>query len=132
MQPLSSANDVRRRAAGILVRAAGTHERGDIWHIDDEFDDVEAFILELGDVPTDLEVVRELISSWEDARNHDWLFHEPLKQGDFPRLARMLASDLENDRPVNPELNKHFGPSSTSAPRNGCLGAVIGLLGGAN
>lgn len=51
-----------------------------------------------------------LLEGWIDARNHDWRYHAPIQEADWPRMASSLADDLRNNREIgDPQVARMFG-----------------------
>jgi hypothetical protein len=41
---------------------------------------------------------------WTDAANHEWRYHEPIKELDWPRYARAVAAAVRQDRLPDDEI----------------------------
>lgn len=122
--------NLRVRAADMLLRAADTQERGELWSLDDQFESFETELAS-GESPEDLETIKEFCNGWADARNHDWQFYEPLIATDWPRLAREIAADLVAGRTISsPEVQRQFGPAIRRAGNRGCLGTLVAITSG--
>ena len=104
------------KAADILANAleadAIAHESGQHHKIGDKFDDVLSEISSLNDIPPRLSCLAiNFWDGWQDSRNHDWLYYEPITESDWPRLAREISRSLrEGSLPNNQELIDHFSP----------------------
>ena len=49
--------------------------------------------------------------SWIDAWNHQWRYYEPIREQDWPVLAREIARRLREDREIeDPVIVKRFAP----------------------
>jgi hypothetical protein len=57
----------------------------------------------------------DFLDTWPDSSQHGWCFYEPIREGDWPRLARSLAASLETGQPIDETVRKQFGWS----PRQG-------------
>ena len=88
-------------------------EAGDIWAIGEDFDDYDAALPrgETGAHWDRLHLAFYFWDCWIDARNHEWLYHEPIREQDWPRLARHICEAIENESEVTDTIFlEHFGP----------------------
>ena len=104
------------KSADILANAlevdAVAHESGQHHKIGDKFDDVLNEISSLDDISPRLSSLAiNFWESWQDSRNHDWLYYEPITEADWPRLAREIAHSLRaGSLPNNQDLIDRFIP----------------------
>jgi hypothetical protein len=104
------------KAADILANAlevdAIAHESGQQHKIGEKFDDVMSEISSLNDIPPRLSYLAiNFWDSWQDSRNHDWLYYEPITESDWPRLAREISHSLRSGSlPNNQDLIDRFSP----------------------
>ena len=104
------------KAADILANAlegdAIAHESGQQHKIGEKFDDVMSEISSLNDIPPRLSYLAiNFWDSWQDSRNHDWLYYEPISEADWPRLAREISHSLRSGSlPNNQDLIDRFSP----------------------
>jgi hypothetical protein len=78
-----------------------------------------------------LHVALEFWDGWIDARNHNWLYYPGVAADDWPRLARGIADDLQQDRDITDErvlerfdFRRRAGRSSLRARLKGMLGVA--------
>jgi hypothetical protein len=104
------------KAADILANAlevdAIAHESGQQHKIGEKFDDVMSEISSLNDIPPRLSYLAiNFWDSWQDSRNHEWLYYEPITESDWPRLAREISHSLRSGSlPNNQDLIDRFSP----------------------
>jgi len=95
-----------------LLRDAAAHEAGHYREIGGAYDELD------GTVPREddpdlrgLFIALRFWDSWIDARNHNWLYYEPIREEDWPKLARAVARDLANGWTItDPTVLSHFDP----------------------
>ena len=71
----------------------------------------------------------EFWSGWSDSAVHNWNFYEPLGKSDWPRLAKVVLSDLKENREItNQEILSQFSvyPKSKSSWLSKLLGVFNG------
>jgi hypothetical protein len=104
------------KSAEILANAlevdAIAHESGQQHKIGEKFDDVMSEISSLNDIPPRLSYLAiNFWDSWQDSRNHDWLYYEPITESDWPHLAREISHSLRSGSlPNNQDLIDRFSP----------------------
>jgi hypothetical protein len=109
-------------AAEILARAleldAEAQERGELDNIGMQYDEVLGQILPIDDIPDQVfNMAFGFWSDWLDAKNHNWLHHEPMTKSDWPKVARIIAQSVrELTIPSDPTIQKLFLPAP-KAPR---------------
>jgi hypothetical protein len=81
------------------------YRSGDIWSIGKGYDEYD------GNLPRDgrpefdkLFIALTFWDSWQDARNHEWLYYEGIKEHDWPRLAKIIIEDIKADREISDQL----------------------------
>ena len=121
-----------------LLAAAAAQDRGDIWAIDDGFDEFEARIAANAPATAQLATVLRFWDGWIDARNHDWQYYDPIMEADWPILARQVAAELSSSAPLSNEIVlREFGPANertrvvAAVPIRGwvrVLSAVVGTV----
>ena len=96
----------------ILTREAALHESGRFGELGANHDEVDQKLPRNGGPEFGkLLLALEFWSGWLDSAEHDWFFYEPIRENDWPILARAIVRDLEADRePTDPVLLKHFAP----------------------
>lgn len=112
-----------------LRRAAKAHDRGEYREIRLGYEEYDSAL------PRDaapeyrkLHVGLVFWDSWIDASNHEWRYHEPVKQSDWPRLAREIASTVERDEEIaSPLIFERFDLSQS---RDGVLQRLRNRLSG--
>jgi hypothetical protein len=63
-----------------------------------------------------LHVALNFWDGWIDARNHMWLYYEPIVQADWPKLAKSIVEDIVEDRNLtNPLVIQHFDFSTRTS-----------------
>lgn len=98
---------VRALLIAELSRSAELHERGCYEDLGSQFDAIDELIWKLRPRrfrKTTLEYKAYcLLDSWLDSAGHDWLHHEPIRQADWPSLARKMVAVLEGKAAFCPE-----------------------------
>ena len=103
-------------ASEILARAlendAYAQERGELEDIGMQYDEVLGQILPIDENPEQVTNMAFCFwDDWLDAKNHDWQFHEPMQESDWPRVARIIANSVrESSIPLDPVIRKLFVP----------------------
>ena len=98
-----------------LTRDANSHEARRYSEIGIGFDEMEANFPDSGEEDSNkLFLARSFWEGWIDARNHDWLYYEHIKEDDWPILARRIVASLSHDFEISdPQVLAQFG----SGPR---------------
>ncbi|MDO8828032.1 MAG: hypothetical protein Q7V21_15590 [Methylophaga sp.] len=115
----------------ILIREAELHESGRYGELGANYDEVDQKLPHNGGPEFGkLLLALEFWTGWLDSAGHDWLFYEPIRESDWPILARAIERNLEADRePTDPVLLKHFAPRPK---RPSLFSRVRALFGGEN
>ena len=102
--------ELRQRIVTYLDAAIQAHESGDLEAIETDYEELDAELPRNAGPEFDkLHVAFEFWSGWIDARNHDWLYYPGIQVGDWPRLARGIVQDLQQNCDIRDELVlKHF------------------------
>jgi len=102
----------RHAAADGLVRCAAAHHRGDLVLLEKEFDQFEDSLQRDATViPDDLLIILNFWDAWVDSSNHEWQYHEPIREADWPRLALEIADYLRGDTTaLSPIVQENFAP----------------------
>lgn len=92
----------RNALVAALQKDAAAHEAGRFDEIGRRFDGIERD-LPRGSVPAlnRLRVALAFWDGWIDARNHGWLGGGNIPKGEWPMLARRIASDLAADQDIS-------------------------------
>ena len=92
----------RDSLVGELLRDAAAHEAGRYDEIGRRFDRIESE-LPRGAAPqlTRLRVALSFWDGWIDARDRGWQGGGDIDKGEWPMLARRIASDLSQDHEVS-------------------------------
>lgn len=108
---------MNKEAANILARAlekdASDQENGSFPTIGDCWDDVYG---ELLPIENDIEnpiygLAFRFWDDWCDAANHNWQYHEPVKEHQWPEYAREIAKALRSEAlPSNEIILAEFLP----------------------
>ena len=89
---------VRNSLVGELLKDAAAHERGRYDEIGRRFDAIERELPRGAAAPlTKLRVALAFWDGWIDARNREWPAGGNIDKGEWPMLARRIASDLTQD-----------------------------------
>ena len=96
-------------SAEILAKAlehdANIQEKNRISEIGNRYDDVICEILPINEIPEDLfGLAMRFWDDWVDASNHEWKYHEPFVESDWPKMARKIATHLREATFPNDEL----------------------------
>lgn len=96
--------DLRERFAACLDAAVRAQESGDLAAVEAGFEQLDSELPRGAGPEFDkLHVALEFWDGWIDARNHDWLYYPGLVAGDWPRLARAIVRDLQQNRDITDE-----------------------------
>ena len=78
--------------ASALEAEAALQERGAIREIGENYDPTYGRILEVNaDYDEAVAFAFTFWDNWVDASNHDWQYHEPINERDWPLFAREIA-----------------------------------------
>jgi uncharacterized membrane protein YeaQ/YmgE (transglycosylase-associated protein family) len=93
---------VRNALVGELLKDAAAHEAGRYDEIGRRFDGIEREFPR-GAAPqlTRLRIGLSFWDGWIDARNREWPAGGTIDKGDWPMLARRIASDLAEDHEIS-------------------------------
>lgn len=93
-----------------ISSAAIAHESDNLSSIDHGYEEIDAVLPRVSDERFDkLHIVLNFWDGWIDSRNHNWMNYTGIGKDDWPRLARILISDLEHDKEVSEtSVLKHF------------------------
>jgi hypothetical protein len=118
----------RNSLAGELLKDAAEHEAGRFDEIGQRSDRME--VPRVG--PPELTKLRVALSFWDgwtDARNRGWQAGDSIAKGEWPMLARRIASDLAEDREISdPRVGARFD-ASASRPTEGRVQLLAARLG---
>jgi hypothetical protein len=97
---------------GVLQRDVALHEARKFSELGDRYEEVDATIpRNVGSEFNKVQIALEFWGAWLDSCEHDWYFYEPLKEADWPVLARRIVDDLNADREISdPVVVKKFTP----------------------
>lgn len=111
---MSEFDEARKLAIRCLEKALIAHENDDVFSIEDGLEEYE-LLMHREEIKANslLCLALEFWSGWSDSAVHDWNFYEPLSKEDWPRLAKILLSDLKANREVtNKEIISNFNVTS--------------------
>jgi hypothetical protein len=92
-------NQAHAILANALDAEAHLQETGGGRQLGDAFDPTLAQVLETGsDADEAVDFGFAFWDEWVDAANHDWQFHDPLTERDWPRFAREVAAAVRQGR----------------------------------
>ena len=75
--------------ARALEAAAKTQEEGTLLRIGELYDSTASRILEMNpDYDGSIAFAFTFWDNWVDAANHDWQYHDPIRERDWPDFAR--------------------------------------------
>jgi hypothetical protein len=105
-----SYEEAKERLISGLLQDVAAHEESRYDEIGADFDKVE------GDLPQGdgsefhkLHVALSFWDGWIDARNHGWLYYEPIAKENWPTLARQIVNDIRADLEItNPIVVDKF------------------------
>ncbi len=105
--------------ADALEQDAQAQEAGKVDAIGLRWDDVYAEILPIQDTSEPIfAMAMRFWDDWCDASSHEWRYHEPITNEQWPQLARELANCLRaGSMPTNQIIIESFTPK----PRVGIL-----------
>jgi len=110
MSPAIAYENLRERFVACLDAAVRAHESGDLRAIAEGYDQLDTELpRDAGPEFDKLLVALEFWDSWVDASNHDWLYYPGIAAEDWPRLARAIVQDFQQDRDITDErVLEHF------------------------
>jgi hypothetical protein len=120
MSPALAYEDLRERFVVCLDAAARAQESGDLRAIEAGFDQLDSELpRDAGPEFDKLHVALHFWDCWIDASNHDWQYYPGLAAGDWPRLARAIVQDLQQNSEISDErvlerFDSHPQPTRTS------------------
>lgn len=127
---MSKYEEARNLAINGLEKALISHADDDVLSIDDGLDDFDISIPREELEPNSLLFLTlEFWSGWSDSAVHNWNFYEPLGKSDWPRLAKVVLSDLRENREItDQEILSQFSvyPKSRSSWLSKLIGAFRG------
>jgi hypothetical protein len=78
--------------ASALEAEATLQEQGSVRAIGDDYDQTYGRVLEINhDYDESIAFAFTFWDNWVDASNHNWLYHDPITERDWPRFAREVA-----------------------------------------
>jgi len=100
----------RQTLAEQLLRDASAHDAGRFDEIGRRFDSIEHGFPRGADVALrKLRVAMTFWDGWIDARNHGWQTTRGIQPGEWPELARGVATDLLEGREIaSPRVREYF------------------------
>ena len=99
----------RKLAIDLIEDSLKRHENNEFFAIGDV--DELAALLDEKDIEEGalLDITHEFLSGWGDSAAHYWNYYEPLKKDDWPRLAKIILSDLKANREItDPQIISQF------------------------
>ncbi len=120
----------RKLAIEAIQKALDAHENQDFFSIGKYLDEYEVLLYKLEiEQGTLLLVAHEFLTGWSDSAAHDWYHWEPLKQEDWPRLAKIILQDLRANREVtDPEILSEF--RYISEPKRSFISRICDIFSG--
>jgi len=104
MSPAVAYEDLSERFVVCLDAAVRAQESGDLPAIEAGFDQLDSELpRDAGPEFDKLHVALQFWDCWIDARNHQWSYYPGLAAGDWPRLARTIVQDLQQNREISDE-----------------------------
>lgn len=96
--------------AAALEAEAALQERGLLREIGENYDPTYGRILEVNaDYDESVGFAFTFWDNWVDAYNHDWQYHDPFTEHDWPRFAREIAHAVRlGELPYNEFLIEHI------------------------
>jgi hypothetical protein len=91
----------RNSLVGELLKDAAAHEAGHYDEIGRRFDRIEREVPRGAAPLTKLRVALSFWDGWIDARDRRWQASGNIEKGEWPMLARRIASDLSQDREIS-------------------------------
>jgi hypothetical protein len=97
--------------SGLLIDAAA-HEAGRFDEIGRRFDRIDGELRQNGALAR-LQTALAFWGGWIDARNRGWQPDPNMPKGEWPMLARRIASELAQDQEISdPRIGARFGAQS--------------------
>ena len=108
--PMLNYPEAKRVFVDGLTRDAIAHESGRFRNVGEGFDNLDCKLPRNQGAEFDkFFIALNFWDGWIDARNHDWKYYQGIRQADWPRLARSIASDLSRDKEISdPLVLEHF------------------------
>lgn len=108
---MSKYDEAKTIAISGLEKALLAHEAGKWLDVEDNLDKYEVAIPR-NEIPSNslLYLTLEFWSAWADSANHEhWGFYPPMGKNDYPRLAKVILSNLRSNTEItNEEIIKNF------------------------
>ncbi|MDH4162262.1 MAG: hypothetical protein OEW15_06170 [Nitrospirota bacterium] len=88
-----------------------SHSRGDFKKVGEGFDKFDQNLpRNSGPEFKKLFLALNFWDCWQDARNHEWRYYKGISQADWPRFAKIIVKDIEEDKEITSNLIlEHFG-----------------------
>ena len=119
-RPVRSYAEARDALVKHLTQDATAHDEGRFHDIGGGYDNVAGSVPQRGGREwRDIYRALAFWDGWIDAKNHAWLYYEPIRREDWPVLARRIAGDLANGRKIidpAPPLLREFGIPAEVSP----------------
>lgn len=98
--------------AAALERDADAQDRGEFGELGKRWADVRSEIVPINEIPNPLfYLAMRFWDDWGDTARHEWQYHEPFEQPDWPRMARDIANHVRaGTLPEDELVIKHFLP----------------------
>ncbi len=93
-----------------LTQDIASHTRGEFKKIGEGFDVFDQNLpRNSGPEFNKLFLALNFWDCWQDARNHEWRYYKGLSQADWPRLAKIIIKDIEEDHEITSSIIlEHF------------------------
>ena len=98
--------------ASALEKDANDQDLGQIENLGMQWDNVYGQILSIDEINQPLyNLAFRFWDDWADAANHEWKYYEPIKEAEWPSIAREIACSLRSQvLPTNPLIIEKFQP----------------------
>jgi hypothetical protein len=112
MDPPFSQPEAKEFLIRALQRDAVLHETGRYSELGEGFDEVDGRLPRNTDQAfRDLYIAFEFWAGWLDSAEHDWYHYDPIREADWPVLARRVIEHLRSETEINePLLIDKFAP----------------------
>lgn len=93
-----------------LSRDIENHNRGEFRKIGENFEVFDQNLpRDSGPEFKKLFLALNFWDSWQDARNHEWRYYKGISQADWPRLAKIIINDIEEEKEITSStIMEHF------------------------
>ena len=96
-------NEALDRASDLLKKGIAEHNGLRLENLTKAFDEFEVdFGSYSGEGSNWIHYIRDFLESWIDASNHEWKYHDPIRESDWVKIANLILELLEQNKEFKP------------------------------